>query len=214
MSFTHPLLRNPAELASYRGWNEDVYRDLLRVRSGELDEASFRTRYEHECAIFVLDMTGLTSSAMHRGELQSLLRIVDAQAVVIPVLKEHGATLIRCLADDIVALFERPSAAVDAALEIHRRIAAFNASGQGTEDPTQCCIGVGYGRAFAIGPNLAQGDEMNRASKLGEDIARANETLVTENVYEKIRGRDDLHFEAQDEDDQLFPYYRVTASDQ
>ena len=48
----------------------------------------------------------------------------------------------------------------------------FNASPLASEHPTLCCAGIGFGQVLAIGPNLAQGDEMNRASKLGEDIAR------------------------------------------
>ena len=62
---------------------------------------------------------------------------------------------------------------------------------------------------FAIGPNLARRGEMNRESKLGEDIARANETLLTESALQATSHRDDVRFEIQDLDDQLFPFYRV-----
>ena len=51
---------------------------------------------------------------------------------------------------------------------------------------------------------------MNRASKLGEDIARGNETLITERVHDEVAARDDIIFERQDHDDLLFPFYRVT----
>ena len=51
---------------------------------------------------------------------------------------------------------------------------------------------------------------MNRASKLGEDIARGSETLITENMYEAVAGREDLVFERQDQDDLLFPFYKVS----
>jgi class 3 adenylate cyclase len=125
-------------------------------------------------------------------------------------LQDHGADLIRCFADDIVALFRDPGTAIDATLEIHRRIQQFNASPLASAHPAVCCAGVGFGSVFAIGPNLAQGDEMNRASKLGEDIARGNETLITERVYAAVASRDDLAFERQEQDDSLFPFYRVT----
>jgi len=51
---------------------------------------------------------------------------------------------------------------------------------------------------------------MNRASKLGEDTARGNETLVTSNVYFALRNRSDVLFEQLASDDQLFPYYRAS----
>ena len=146
---------------------------------------------------------------MHTGELESLLRILDAQRVCIPVLKDHGSGLIRCFADDMVGVFKNPNSAIDAAFEIHSRIELFNASSHASDNPAHCGIGLGYGQIFEIGPNLAQGDEMNRASKLGEDFANAKETLITERTFEALQGRTDIRFSLQESDDQLFPYYRA-----
>jgi class 3 adenylate cyclase len=211
MTYPHDLLEDAAILASFEGWSEDVYRDFLRVRRGEMSEAEFSDKYHYERAILSMDMTGFTAAAMHRGELDSMLRILDAQRVCLPVLRDLGAEIIRCFADDVVAIFLDVDAAVDAALETHRRIRLFNQSDLASEHPTECCAGIGFGRVFAIGPNLAQGDEMNRASKLGEDIARANETLLTERAFEAVRHRDDLIFERQGQDDQFFPFYRTIS---
>ena len=152
-------------------------------------------------------------SAINFGELESLLRILDAQRVCIPVLKEFGAELIRCFADDMVAIFETPDTALDAAFELHRRVARFCDSDLASDHPTRCCVGIGYGEVFAIGPNLAQGDEMNQASKLGEDIARANETLLTERAFEAVRQRTDIQFDLQSSDDQMFPFYRASRAE-
>lgn len=207
--FPHELLDDAAELSRYRGWSEDVYRDFLDVRRGHLTADEFHDKYTHRRAILALDMTGLTSSAINIGELESLLRILDAQRVCIPVLRDFGADLVRCFADDIVALFESPDSALDAALEIHRRVDYFGRSSLASADPTECCVGIGYGDVFAIGPNLAQGDEMNRASKLGEDIARASETLLTEQTFKALKGRTDVHFDEQRGDDQLFVFYKA-----
>ncbi len=205
--YAHELLEDALELSSFQGWSEDVYRDFLALRRGQMSADEFRQKYQRRRAILSLDMTGFTSSAINIGELESFLRIVDAQKVCIPVLKDFGAELVRCFADDVVAVFESPEAAVDAAFEVHRRVEIFSNSDLASAHPTQCCIGIGYGDVFAIGPNLAQGDEMNRASKLGEDIARANETLLTERTYAAVRTRTDIVFEVQNQDDQLFSYY-------
>jgi adenylate cyclase len=211
-TFPHELLEDARELSTYEGWTEGVYRDFLALRRGDLSEAAFNDKYRQRCAILSLDMTGFVSSAIQFGELTSLLRILDAQRVCIPVLKEFGAEIIRCFADDMVAIFSAADAAVDAAFELHRRVARFSESDLSLEHPTQCCVGIGYGEVFAIGPNLAQGDEMNRASKLGEDIARANETLLTERAFQALQGRRDIFFDRQNSDDLLFPYYSAVPS--
>ena len=210
MTYPHRLLDDIEALASYKGWSRDVYEDFFRLRRGEITETEFAAKYRHQRAILAIDMTGFTLSALQVGEIHSLARIFDAQRAVIPALQDYGAELIRCFADDIVALYREPGTAIDAALEAHRRVRAFNASPLASANPTVCCAGVGYGEVLAIGPNLAQGDEMNRASKLGEDIARGNETLITERAYAAVATRDDIVFERQDQDDLLFPFYRVS----
>ena len=212
--YPHELLEDALELSSYQGWTEDVYLDFLALRRGNLSTDEFRQKYQRRRAILSLDMTGFTASAINIGELESFLRIVDAQKVCIPVLKDFGADLVRCFADDVVALFESPGAAIDAAFEVHRRVENFSNSILASDHPTQCCIGIGYGDVFAIGPNLAQGDEMNRASKLGEDIARANETLLTERTFAAVKSRSDITFEPQSQDDQLFTYYSASQGEQ
>lgn len=213
MTYPHRLLEDVDTLASFKGWSKEVYEDFFRLQRGDITETEFREKYSRERAILSMDMTGFTVSTFELGEIRSLTRILDAQRVVIPVLQDYGADLVRCFADDIVALFMDPGSAVDAALEVHKRIKLFNESPLASEHPTLCCAGIGYGRVLAIGPNLAQGDEMNRASKLGEDIARGNETLVTERVRDAVAAREDIVFERQDHDDLMFPFYRVSEPD-
>jgi class 3 adenylate cyclase len=208
--YPHPLLTDPAELAAFGEWDDDLYRDFAQVRGGALSEEAFRHKYVVRRAVLCLDMTGFTEAAIRHGELHSLLRIWDVQRVCGPVFKEHGALLVRAFADDLVALFDDPAVALDAALEAHRRVRLFNASGLAVHDPADVCIGLGYGNVFAIGPNLAMGDEMNRASKLGEDTARAHETLITQNVYDAVSHRADCVFMPQNKDDLPFPFYSVT----
>lgn len=207
--FHHPLADDPRELAGYDGWSQDVYEDFQRLQRGRITQSDFDEKYQRIVSVLVLDMTGFTNTAIHHGEVHSLLRIYDAQRVCLPVLKDFSAELIRAFADDLVALFEHPAAAVDAALDIHDRIDMFNQSELSGPAPTECCVGIGYGKVYAIGPNRAMGDEMNQASKLGEDLARSRETLLTRNAFEGVRSREDLHFERQTMDDELFPYYRA-----
>lgn len=212
-SFPYPILNDADELGGFLGWHRDVYEDFFAVQRGQLSEEEFWGKYRWRRAILALDMTGFTSSTIREGELQGLLRICDAQKVCVPVLKEYGADLIRCFADDIVALFEDPVATLDASFEIHRRIRLFNKSELAANNPTECCIGIGYGDVLAIGPNLSQGDQMVEASKLGEDIARANEVLLTERAFKALEHLKNVQFEPQIQDDQLFPFYSATEID-
>ena len=209
MTSTPPfeVLDDPSELAKSEGWSAPVYQDLLALQSGRMTTATFDAKYLVERAILVLDFTGFTETTLRGGALASFLRILDGQRLCIPVLREYGASYIHTFADDILGLFESPGRALDAALEIQHRNKTLLARG---DDRAECSIGIGYGRVYAIGPNHAMGDEMNRASKLGEDTARGGEILVTERVRHAVDARNDLKLESQTSDDLLFPYFRVT----
>jgi class 3 adenylate cyclase len=204
------LMIDPSELASYRGWSEEVYRDLLAIEDRQMTEAVFDQKYLSEKAILVLDLTGFTETAMRKGAIHSFLRILDAHKLCLPVLSEHSADFVRVFADDIVALFSQADQALDAAVEIHRRTSSEAWLNDGPVSHARCCIGVGFGPVYAIGPNLAMGDEMNRASKLGEDIARGGETLLSESAYQALRGRTDIEFSEQSTDDPLFRYHSAS----
>jgi class 3 adenylate cyclase len=205
-----PLPDLPEELARCGGWTPDVYRDMLAYQSGRLDKAEFDAKYLYRKAILVMDLTDFTTSCFNGCEIQAFLRILDAQKICVPVLREHDAGLIRAFADDLVALFDDVGRALDAAFEMHRRVQRSAERALAGDNPPRCCIGVGYGEVYAFGPNLAMGDEMNRASKLGEDTARGTETLVTENVYKALRDRKDVDFEPIVDDAWQFPYFRAS----
>ena len=154
-------------------------------------------------------MTGLTRATIERGELYSLFRILNVQKVSGPVFHQFNARQIRAFADDFFVLFDEPPEALLAAFEVHRRIHLFNRSELAGENPAQCCIGIGYGEVYAIGVDQAMGDEMNRASKLGEDIARGAETLITDRAYELLKNLDNFTFQRRIYEEIPFPFYEV-----
>ena len=53
-------------------------------------------------------------------------------------------------------------------------------------EPFKICIGIGYGDVLCSQNDGVFGDEMNLASKLGEDIACGEEILLTEAAHAHI----------------------------
>jgi len=72
--------------------------------------------------------------------------------------------------------------AIDAAVEANKAVEAENIPLTGNER-FRICIGIGYGEVLRTKNSGVCGDEMNLASKLGEDIAKASEILLTESAY-------------------------------
>lgn len=205
--FPYALVDDPAELGTLEMWDRAVYADLLACRAGRLSEAEFSRRHQYTTAILGLDMTGFTHDSIAHGDVHSMLRILDVHRVCLPVFREHGAARTRAFADDLYGTFPEPAAALRCAFEIHRRVATFNAGLPSAHRPASCCVGLGYGSVLRIGPDHAMGREMNRTSKLGEDIANGGETLVTGAFRAALGAVSGWRFEPRTHEDVKFPFF-------
>jgi len=207
------LADDPDDLASLRMWDGNVYRDLLACRGGRMSQADFIAKHRYRTAILSLDMTGFTHASQDDGDLASLLRILDVHRVCLPIFQEFGAQKVRAFADDLYGTFAEPIRALGCAMEIHRRIEAFHAVQRADRDPCRCCVGLGYGPVFRLGPDLAMGHEMNLASKLGEDIAQGGETLLTESFHAAVRHLPGYRIERRSHPELTAPYYIAVPMD-
>ena len=207
MKYPFELENDPGKLADFSFWTGDEYRDLLACRNGSMTEEDFKAKYHKKAAILCLDMTGFTKSTLKHSALYSFFRIIDVHRVCYPIFKKSNADIVHSFADNFTIIFANPSDALDAAFEIHKRVRMFNESEEEIEDNAECCIGIGYGDVYSIGHDKAMGDEMNRASVLGEDTAKGSQTMVTEKVYEAVKERTDCIFSLQKNDEVPFPYY-------
>jgi adenylate cyclase len=102
-----------------------------------------------------------------------------------PIVKSHGGFMIKYEADNCLAMFPEPVAAVRAAIEMQNAFAAVNLLTPEDQDIHISC-GVDYGKVLIIGREDCFGDPVNRASKIGEDVAAAGEVLVTKEAMDMI----------------------------
>ena len=89
-----------------------------------------------------------------------------------------GDTGERFISGRYTAVFKRIATALTCSIAMQRACQHFNQR-RVPEDQVLLCVGLGYGSVLRIGDTDVYGAEVNAASKLGEDIARANEILVT-----------------------------------
>ena len=101
------------------------------------------------------------------------------------LVSHHQGRVIKQEADNLFAVFSEVTAAVNAAVDILQGFAAVN-TGLPNDKDLYASIGIGYGTTLLIGNSDLYGSEMNLASKLGEDIARQNEILLTEEAFKQL----------------------------
>ena len=129
-------------------------------------------------AILVLDMCGFTRTTQRLGIVAFLLMIHRMRRICEPCFLEHGGEFVDANADNLLYLFPAPGAAITACHEAHARIAAVNRTVP-AEEQLFCAIGIGFGDILCLGPEHIQGNEVNLAAKLGEDIAENGQILLT-----------------------------------
>ncbi len=140
-------------------------------------DAKIRKRFEKKVAIFVLDMSGFSRLVQRYGIIHYLAMIRRMRRVVAPAIKRNGGMVIKFEADNCFAVFPKPDLAVEAALQINHDLSVANEVTPDESD-VYVCIGIGYGPTLLACDDL-YGNEMNLASKLGEDTAEKTEILLT-----------------------------------
>jgi len=148
-------------------------------------EHSLWDEFGAEYAVFVLDMSGFSLLTRKYGIVHYLSMVRRMQLTTEPIVKSYGGFMIKYEADNCFAVFPDPLSAVNAAIAMQH---AFRAENLLTSDDLDIHIscGIDYGKILVVGHEDCFGDPVNRASKMGEDLAVAGEILVTKEAMQMI----------------------------
>ena len=149
--------------------------------------------FGEEWAVVFTDLAGFSRQVAAFGIIHFLQVIHEQKKLLLPVVAAHDGIVCKMEADSFLLLFRRPTSAVRCAVEMQR--AAQKASERRVpEEQILLCVGIGFGRVLRVGDHDAWGAEVNAASKLGEDTAKADEILVTDAVRQACEDLDQLEF--------------------
>jgi adenylate cyclase len=171
--------------------------ELLACPSAERIERERRIHevFELERAVLALDMSGYSLSVRRDGVLSHLCKIRRMQQRVAPLIERFDGEVVRELADNILAAFPEPAKAVQAALAINHAV-HLSQQGPASEALLSVSIGIDYGKLLLISGHDCFGDPVNIAFKLGEEVARAGEILITEKAMRALGESAGCPFEA------------------
>jgi class 3 adenylate cyclase len=144
------------------------------------------------CVMFT-DLSGFSRGVAQFGIIHFLQTIYESQRILIPVVDQHDGILLKDEGDSFLVLFRNTNKAIHCAIEMQKTVSKYNADKPDEED-VLLCVGLGYGRILKIGDTDVFGAEVNAASKLGEDTAKAWEILVTQAVKDNAEENTDFDF--------------------
>jgi adenylate cyclase len=136
-------------------------------------------------AVFIMDMSGFSRLTQQYGVVHYLSMVKRMQLTAQPIVEQYGGEVIKFEADNCFSLFPDPHSAVRAAIALNAAFFGMNIITPDEFD-IRISIGIDYGDVLLIGGPDYFGATVNRASKLGEDIAGPGEILMTEEAFRKI----------------------------
>ena len=140
-----------------------------------------------DVTVMMCDSSGFTRRTHEYGILHFLAVMTDVYDRVEPLVLRHRGDVISRGADNLLAVFDDPAHGVDAAIAMQRLLAKFN-DGKTDRDQFQLCMGFHHGKILRLKDGIF-GDTVNIASKIGEDLASAEEILVTGEVARALPAR-------------------------
>jgi adenylate cyclase len=151
-------------------------------------------RFNRELAVVILDAAGFSRTVKSVGIVHVLALLERLERIVRPQVEAHGGRILRREADNVFAVFPHPRDAVACMVQVFEELRAVNEALPQAEEMS-VSAGIGFGTLLAIGDDDVYGEEMNLASKLGEDLARAEEVLLTPAAHAAVTDSDPFTFE-------------------
>ena len=134
--------------------------------------------FGEEWSVMFTDLSGFSRQVAAFGIIHFLQVIYEQKRLLLPLAADHDGILIKVEADSFLIIFKRADSALRCAIAMQRACDQHNRT-MPPEEQVLLCVGLGHGRILRLGDSDVFGQEVNAASKLGEDTAKAGEILVT-----------------------------------
>ena len=146
-------------------------------------------------AVMFTDLSGFSRRVADFGIIHFLQTIYESNRLLVPIIEEYSGILLKVEGDSLLVIFRSVDEAIECAIAMQRCTREYNRNRAETEQ-VLLCVGLGYGDVLRIGDRDVFGAEVNAASKLGEDTAKAHEILVTGSVKKAAHASRNASFEA------------------
>ncbi len=145
-----------------------------------LSEASGRGRGAQEMTVLFTDLVGFSSWALDAGDDAAVELLRQVGSVLETTIGDHDGTIVKRLGDGVMAVFDEPRAAVDAALDAHDALEDVEVDGF----CPRMRAGLHHGRPRRLGGDLF-GVDVNIAARVAA-AGGAGEVLVSEATCERL----------------------------
>ncbi|HTX72746.1 MAG TPA: adenylate/guanylate cyclase domain-containing protein [Rectinemataceae bacterium] len=151
--------------------------------------------FGEDWAVMFTDLSGFSRRVAEFGIIHFLQVIYESERILIPIIEEHDGILLKVEGDSFLVIFRNAQKALQCSIAMQASLEKANV-GRAPENRILLCVGLGAGAMLRIGDADVFGAEVNAASKLGEDTAKAGEILVTDAFRARCQGEGGVEWEA------------------
>src|SRR6185436_13981258 len=141
--------------------SQDKIQALLHARASADQELE---RMRARVTILFSDIKGSTTYFEKKGDLQGLAMVHHHNSLLIPVIEDCTGRVVKTIGDAIMARFDDPVAAIQAAVGMQRALET-DRTGKPTEEQIHIRIGLHTGLGY-IKDDDVYGDVVNVASRV------------------------------------------------
>jgi adenylate cyclase len=162
-------------------------RDLLPLdERAEFDRDAFSKLGRRRAVVFT-DTADFTLRSVRHGILHFLSPFASAAREITTIVTRTGGELLKLEGDSLLLRYDSVAQACDGVEAIEVLLRRFNRGRRPVED-VRFSYGIGWGDVIDLEADVF-GLEVNLASKLGEDLARPGEILLTTAAAQALDAR-------------------------
>ncbi len=150
---------------------------LPEANKSEIDQRIWDLFGEEWC-VMMTDLAGFSRRVAEYGIIHFLQTIYESERLLLPVIEQYEGFLLKTDGDSLLIIFRQPQKALQCAIVMQQTLTPYNEA-KLEQERVHLCVGLGFGKILRVGNSEVFGAEVNAACKLGEDVAKLGETLVT-----------------------------------
>ena len=196
-----------------RSRSEERLRNLIEERlKPNSDKETIDKRiwnlFGENWAIIFTDLSGFSRNTAEFGIIHFLQIIYESERILLPIIYEHNGLLIKAEGDSLMLIFRTVLDAVQCSVKMQKTLKEYNKD-KPEHEKVLLCVGIGYGKILRIGDADIFGEEVNAASKLGEDTAKREEILLTKAAIAELGVQHSFVFHPTSEKNEWVEAYKL-----
>lgn len=150
--------------------------------------------FGEEWCIMFTDLSGFSRGVEKFGIIHFLQIIYESERMFIPIIEDNDGILLKMEGDSFLVIFRNVNKALKCSIDMQKICKIYNQD-KPEEEKILLSVGLGYGKVLRIGDIDVYGAEVNAASKLGEDLGKPWDILITQGVRDNIKDFPDITFQ-------------------